>query len=45
MLSIEEAIRAKIKEFTMFNVKVELLDEGTITHQGKPKRVIDLRQF
>jgi len=43
--TLENVLKSKIKEVTMLNVNVELVEEGTITHQGKARRIIDLRQL
>lgn len=38
-------LKSRIKELTLLNVAIRLMDEGKIEHQGKAKRVIDLRQL
>jgi len=43
--SLRNLLRSRIKEITMLNVNIELLEEGAITHQGKARRIVDLRQL
>jgi len=38
-------LKSKIKELTLLNVAIKLVDEGKIEHQGKAKRVLDLRRL
>ena len=42
---VEGLLQARIKELTMLTVRVELVEEGSITHEGKAKRVVDLRRL
>ncbi|TDA34353.1 phenylacetate--CoA ligase, partial [Candidatus Nezhaarchaeota archaeon WYZ-LMO7] len=38
-------LKSKIKELTLLNVAIKIVYEGKIEHQGKAKRVLDLRQL
>ncbi|MEM0320196.1 MAG: AMP-binding protein [Candidatus Nezhaarchaeales archaeon] len=38
-------LKRRIKELTLLNVAIKLVDEGKIEHQGKAKRVLDLRRL
>jgi len=38
-------LKGRIKELTLLSVAVEPVEEGGIMHQGKAKRVVDLRQL
>ena len=42
---LKNTLKSKIKEVTMLNVNVELVEEGAIVYQGKARRVIDLRRL
>lgn len=38
-------LKSRIKELTLLNVDIKLVGEGEIEHQGKAKRVVDLRKL
>ncbi|MCS7139762.1 MAG: AMP-binding protein [Candidatus Nezhaarchaeota archaeon] len=42
---VKTVLRDKIKEATMLNVNIELMEEGKIMYEGKARRVMDLRRL